>query len=905
MIAIIFLECIFAFSHMKITRLRVEYLENPIGLDSPTPRFFWQYELDDESKKEEMQIAYQIFVSTSLEDLQKNRGSCWDSGRIESDQSIQISYQGLDLQTHQKYYWKVITWDNSGNKHDSLKTYGVSFWQAGIMNRQDWHASWIGIEKESFITINVKNQVNGQIENILQSPPCPLLRKEFECEKPIAQALIYASALGEYELRLNGMRVGDRYLTPEWTDYAKRVFYQTFDVTAQIKEGTNAIGGVIGDGWYMGLLGPGDKIRQHHYGENRRLFCQLVLFYQDGSIEEINTDDSWKLYEDGPIRAADHFLGETIDFSKELKGWDLPNYSENGWKSVFIDKVCTVNLVAQKNEPVQFFKDITPIEIFQAKNKSYLVNMGQNMVGWVELHLNGKKGQKITIRHGEMLEKGNSLYTENLRIATQTDTYLLSEDKPYILHPHFTFHGFQYIEISGLSEPPTKDMIIGKAFSSNPPVTGTFECSNPMLNKLWQNILWTQRDNMHTIPTDCPQRNERMGWMGDAQVFAQTGIYNMDMAAFFNKFTVDMRDAQGEDGQFTDFSPHPFSSKIQFSFSPGWADCGIIVPWRLYVAYGDKKVLKEHYDAMQKFMDLIHDENPDYLWTTWGGNYGDWLHGDTLKKFGYPKKGGECPKDVYATLFYFQSAVMLAKIARILGKDDDAKTYFTLSENVRSAFKKAYLDSNGKIKGDTQSAYAMALGFGILTPENYTAAVSHLINALKKYKNRLSTGFISTIQMMLELSNHGYNDLAYQLIETDQFPSWGYSIKQGSTTIWERWDGYVKGRGFQSKGMNSFNHYSIGAVGEWMYSNLLGINFDESSPAMKHIIIRPRPGSTLTSANGSYHSIYGKISVEWIKKQAKTNLIINIPPNTTATVFLPSDPTKSIEIKSGKYAFEY
>ncbi len=883
---------------MQIANLRCEYLVNPLGLDVPRPRFCWNYVHSDPVVPGERQTAYRILVASDPRALERDQGDLWDSGKVESDRTTQIPYEGRPLTSFERCYWKIISWDNQGRQMDSSQEGEVGFWETGIMTPEDWQAAWIGPKEEAFQKIQVVDTTKPDKEiEILQSPPCPLIRSEFRLKPGVKSATLLATALGEYEVRLNGERVGDRYLTPEWTDYNERLLYQAYDVSSLLKDGQNAIGAMIGDGWYMGLLGPGDAVRQHFYGKVRRFFCQLHVEYTDGTRENICTSKEWKMYLDGPILNSDHFLGELYDARKEQEEWDSVGFDDAGWIPVFVDETVSVNLVGQKHQPIQVFQEIKPVEVTEPEPGTYIFNLGQNMVGWCAITLEGTRGQQIQLRHGEMLELNGTLHTENLRLAAQTDIYILDGTEPRTFHPHFTFHGFQYVEVTGLTEKPSLDFLMGHAYSSNPPVTGYFECSNPMLNQLWRNILWTQRDNMHSIPTDCPQRNERMGWMGDAQVFAQTAIYNMDMAAFFAKFTVDMRDGQGEDGYYPDFAPHPFQNHWPMCFGPGWADCGIIVPWRLYVAYGDTRVLEEHYASMQAYLALIQDENPNGLWTTWGSNYGDWLHGDTLKAEGYPKEGGEMPKEVYATTFYYLSATLMSKIAKILGKDDDARTYSDLAARIKEAFNAEFVDpTTGKIKGDTQSDYAIALGFDLLLSEIQDLALQNLMAALAKYEGRISTGFISTIQMIQELSARGQNEQAYKLVESERFPSWGYQIAQGATTIWERWDGYVKGRGFQDRGMNSFNHYSIGAVGEWLYSVVLGIQFDPSVPAMKHLIIQPRPGGTLIHAKGHYDSLHGRIEVEWRREADAFRLKVNIPPNTSATVHLPEGRVASTHL---------
>jgi alpha-L-rhamnosidase len=723
-------------------------------------------------------------------------------------------------------------------------------------------------------------------ETIIASDPSPLLRKEFAVPDGMIRAMLYVTALGEYEIYLNGACVGDQYLSPEWTDYSFRVQYQTYDVTPKLVKGNNAIGAMLGDGWCLGLLGPGDTIRQRFWADARRLLLKLVVETQDGQEIEVLSDGEWKVWEEGPIRSADHFMGETYDCTYELPGWNQIDFDDSAWTEVAVDDGIRASLVAQKNEPIKIYDTLIPIEVTSPSEGITIFDLGQNMVGWCEILLDGEAGTEITLRHGEMLEEDGTLYVANLRIARATDTYILDGKGERWFHPHFTFHGFRYVEVTGLQSEPNLGTLRGLAFCSSSPPAGQFECSNPMLNQLWSNILWTQRNNMASVPTDCPQRNERMGWMGDAQVFAQTAIYNLNIAAFFAKFVTDMRDAQGPDGQFTDFAPHPFPGPIKYAmmFAPGWADCGVIIPWRLYVAYGDTRVLSDHYEAMKRYVDLIREENPDFIWRVCQSNYGDWLNGNTIKAAGYPSFGGEVPRPVYSTYFFFLSATLLSKIAGILGKADECAEYAEVAQHVQEAFLQTYVEPDGTIQGYTQAGCAMALGFGILPEALQGPATEFMVEAIHGYDDRISTGFISTIHMMLELSRRGYNELAYQLAESKQFPSWGYTIEQGATTVWERWDGYVKGRGFQDPGMNSFDHYSIGAVGEWMYRVILGINFDESKPAMQHVILAPKPGGTLTWAKGHYYSIRGRISSSWERDETSTSYHFEIPPNTTATV---------------------
>ena len=657
---------------------------------------------------------------------------------------------------------------------------------------------------------------------------------------------------------------------------------------------------VLGDGWYLGMLGPtkwyGDYPRRGVYGNDRRLIAQLVIRYRNGSNQIVATDGTWKINTRGFILSADNFLGETIDARNMPQGWENVTFDDSSWGQAYVDAAVSKNLVAQKNEPVRIYKYLSPVKISPLGDK-YIVDFGQSLTGWTRLKIMGERGTLIKIRHGEMLDDDGSLYTKNLAAALQIDEYTLSGGNDQF-EPTFTYHGFRFIEISGLKHAPDKAMISACAISSDPEVTGSFACSKPKLIQLWHNILWTQRDNMTSIPTDCPQRDERMGWMGDAQVFCQNSMFNMDMAAFYTKWVQDIRDAQSERGAFPDIAPRPLAD-VPFTNAPAWADAGVIIPWRMYQNYGDKEVLSRHYEAMKRYLANITTQNPGFLWLKDVGNqYGDWLNANSVIADGYSRTRGEIPKEVFATAFYANSANLVSRIAAVLGNKKDALEYQQLFEKIRAKFNETYVDGEGKIKGDTQSAYALALNFDLLPKEKQELAFNHLLRCIKEYDYRISTGFITTVMMMKELTKRGRNDIAYQLLESERLPSWLYSIDQGATTIWERWDGYVKGRGFQDPGMNSFCHYSIGSVGEWMYRTILGINPDDDAPGYKHFIIHPQPGGTLTWAKGSYNSIHGLIGSDWKTEKGVFILNVIIPVNTSATVILPAAAKELITLNS-------
>lgn len=728
-------------------------------------------------------------------------------------------------------------------------------------------------------------EANAEKPNSIGIPPSPLLRKEFEIKKKLKSALLYVTALGLYEARINGQKVGSQVLAPEWTDYYHRVQYQVYDVTSFLNDGMNTIGAMLADGWYAGAVFSHPN--RGSYGFNRRLIAQLEINYSDGTNNIVPTDESWKIFDNGPIQQASIFDGELFDATLWQKGWDEPGFNDASWQKVIIDTTVSINLSAQMNEPIKVIKELQPVSVFKVKENTYIFDLGQNIAGWIRLSIPYNTDGKIIFRYGEMLNEDSTLYTANLRGAKQTDTYIAGKEEQIHYEPRFTYHGFRYVQISGLPQVPSLNSITAKVVASASPSAGSFETSNSAINKLWRNIVWTQRGNMHSVPTDCPQRDERAGWTGDAQVFSQTAIFNMDMAGFFTKWIRDIRDSQAEDGRFSDWAPSVGTWWNHYN-SPGWADAGIIVPWKMFLNYSDTTVLEKQYGSMKKFIDNIFQQNHDFIWRNVRGEmYGDWLNGDEISYYDYPRQGGKVPDEVYSTAFFAYSTGIASEIAKVLDKKQEEKYYGSLADSIKNAFRREFISDDGRITGNTQAGYALALEFDIV-PENLKRkAVGHMVDCLLQYDNRMSTGIQSTIRLMNQLSENGYSDIAYRLLESKRFPSWLYSIDQGATTIWERWDGYVKGRGLQNAGMNSFNHYAIGAVGEWMFRHILGINYSTENPGYRHVIIKPEPGGSLIWAKGTYHSINGAIAVSWTKDREKFELDIQIPVNTVATVILP------------------
>ncbi|MBI4893240.1 MAG: family 78 glycoside hydrolase catalytic domain [Acidobacteria bacterium] len=742
--------------------------------------------------------------------------------------------------------------------------------------------------------------------------PVSEFRRSFQVGAKIKRAVAYATARGVYQLRINGKAVDDRVLAPDFTDYARRIQYQTYDVTSLLAPGENVAAALVGAGWYSGRVG---LYRRHMYGTQPQLLVRLEIELANGQTLVVVSDPSWKRNPAPPIVSSDMLDGEWRDARREAPGWDRPGFSDAAWPAALADpKLGDAVISAQRNEPIRPLMELKPQAVTEPRPGVYIYDMGQNMVGWCRIAARGQAGSTMKIRFGEALSEDGSLYTINLRGARQTDQYTFAGSGQESFEPLFTYHGFRYVEVSGAAEKPT---LTGRVIHSAAPAAGQFKTSDAMLNRLMANILWSQRGNLYSVPTDCPQRDERLGWMGDAQTFSQTMIFNMDMAAFFTKWILDIRDDQAPTGQFPDYAPNPGirDTPPKQVGAPAWGDAGVIVPWRMWQNYADRRLLAEHYEAARRWVDFIEKNNPNGLWlTARAADYNDWVNGDFVILDGWPTSGAAIPKPIFATAFWAHSTDLLSRMAAVLEKKDDAERYAALHSRIKAAFNREWVKADGRIEGDTQASYALALHFNLLPPAQRAAAMKHLLAAIDRYKGHLSTGIHATSRLMLELTREGRPDTAYHLAMLKEFPSWGFMIENGATTIWERWDGYIKGRGFQNPGMNSLNHWAFGSVGEWMWRTIVGLNPDDAAPGWAHFEVRPVPGGGLTSAEGSYDSIRGPIRVAWDAAGGFVTVRVSVPPNARATVYVPTSdpasvteggkPVKAVsEVGSGEYTF--
>lgn len=848
--------------------LRCEYRVNPVGIDTTQPRLFWRETSGTRGAK---QTAYQILVASTPAMLQKNQGDLWDSGKVSSDQSIQIAYAGKIPADGQAAFWKVRVWDQAGKASGWSES---ATWMMGLLNAADWQAKWIGFSTPT------NSDMAGAKSISYPMQAAPFFRKNFTVDKPVKRAIAFASALGVYELHLNGQPVSTDVLSPGWTDFRKRVHYFSYDVTAQLHRGENALGAILGDGWYASFLAFTGK--RHFYGGDCRLLVQLQIEYQDGTRAIIGTDDSWKASA-GPIREADLLMGCVYDARDELTGWDKAGFDDHNWQSAQTDEAVKANLVAHPGEPMRRTEEIAAQQITQPKPGVYVFDLGQNMVGWARLKAKGVAGQKVTVRHAEMLNPDGTIYTTNLRVAKATDTYYLAGQSKRAYEPSFTFHGFRYVEVTGLDYQPKLGDVTGIVVHSDLPRAAWFECSEPLVNKLTLNSLWGQKGNFLDVPTDCPQRNERAGWTGDAQVFMKTACFNMDAPAFYTKWLDDLcADSQRADGGFADVAP----SVVSGFGNTGWSDAGPVCSWRMFEMYGDSRLLRKHYAALLRHMDYLANTSTNFVRGT--GAYGDWL-----------RLAGPQKSDAIGTAYYFYTTQVMVKIAQALGETGDADTFHRLAENIRAAFVKNYIKDDGQIVDDKnetgQTFYALAFGLGLVPDEMKARVAEQFVASLRKQDDHIATGFLGTPFILFALQKAGHPELAYQLVLTKTYPSWLQQVLWGSTTMWERWDGWTPDKGFQNPGMNSFNHYWLGCVSEWLITQAAGIDTD--GPDFNHIAINPeivKPEQGFSWVKAKYNSIHGPIASSWKLDGDQFHLDVTIPANCSATVCLPASSSAAI-----------
>ncbi|MCA2211861.1 family 78 glycoside hydrolase catalytic domain [Jidongwangia harbinensis] len=699
-------------------------------------------------------------------------------------------------------------------------------------------------------------------DRVVVPNPAPVLGKTFTVAKPVARARLFATALGLHETYLNGAKVSEERLAPGWTDYTKRLQYRGYDVTAALRQGDNTLSALVGNGWYSGSLGMAGSRR---YGTSPWYSAQLVVEYADGTRAEIRTDGSWSATT-SPVVADDLYHGEDQD-ARIAGGTGRPVTVRTGARP---------NLVAQVDPGVTVQQELRPVRLTQPKPGVWIADLGQNFAGWNRLRVNGPAGTTVTLRHGELLNADGTLYTANLRAAQQTDTFTLAGRGTETFEPHFTVHGYRYVELTGFPGTPTADSLTGLAAWTTGAETGTFTTSDPLVNQLQHNILWGARSNMLSIPTDCPQRDERLGWTGDIAAFGATATFNFDTHGLLAKFADDLVDGQRADGAFPDVAPDVFG----WAGKAGWGDAGVIVPYVLWQRYGDLSAADRHFDAMAKWV--------DYLRGTAGADlirdqdtYGDWLHVDD-----------PTPNDVTSTAFFGWSARLVSRMAAATGRTAQATAYGDLADRIGAAFTARFVRADGTVATNSQTGYVLALAFGLVPGNREQAVADRLAAKVASRNGHLSVGFMGVENLLPVLAEHGHLDTAYQILQQPDYPGWGYMNSRGATTIWERWDGIRTDGSLQDVGMNSFNHYGLGSVGDWLYRTVGGLG--PAAPGYQRLLIAPKPGGSLTSATTSLTTGYGPTRTEWRRAGPALTLTVVVPPNTTATVQVPASSAGAV-----------
>lgn len=1002
---------------VSTSHLQCDYLTQPLGIDDLHPRLSWQME---SARSGARQTAYQIAVASSPDLLRKNHPDIWDSGRVNSDISVDVSYGGSSLLPGKRYYWTVRVWDEHGA---AIKAAQTTWWEMGLLTPSDWKAKWISSDTtedredraaapkwiwtagedalkhpkpgrhqfrfdfdlqqhpvEATLLITAKDTISAAIngKQVLAAAPVPpwgalytwgtfrkldvisylqsgqnvlaaeanvvgpgqngsagliallrlrmpngkvvryvsdtswkststaqndwqaadyadgqwknaavaaqigddplgtpwgpkpasLLRRGFQISKGIRSARLYVTALGAYEMHINGARVGKQVLAPGWTDYKAKLFYQTYDVTPMLHKGQNVIGAMLGDGWY----GSGLVFFQQRYNFGPpplRMIAQMDIEYTDGTRELIASDSSWKT-SPSEIRSSDIYNGEDYDARDEQPGWDKPGFHPKAaWTEAAISNVPPARIVGQNFQPIEVEEQLPAKAVTNPSPGIYIFDLGQNMVGTERLRVSGRRGTQIKLRFGEMLQPNGQLYHENMRTAAEIDYYTLRGGGEEVFIPHFTYHGYRYVEVTGYPGKPAADAVSGIVFHTAAPFTIKFESASPMVNKLWSNILWGQRGNFMSVPTDCPQRDERLGWMGDAQVFWRTASYNMDLAAFSEKFASDMRIAQSPTGNYSDVTPRVGTAVGDGS--PGWADAGVIIPYTAWRQFGDTRILEQSWNSMERYLDALLKENPDYI--NHRTAYGDWL-----------AIGSTTPQDLIATAYWAYDAQLMSRMAQALDRKDDARRYDKLFNKIKSAFQQRFVKANGSVGSDSQTSYVLALHMQLLPEEQRQATADRLVADLKAHQWHLTTGFLGTPYIMNILSSTGHSDVAYKLLLTETYPSWGYMVRHGATTMWERWNGDQM---LNDPGMNSFNHYAYGSVAEWLYRNVAGIDLGPDDQAFHQFRLHPQFDRTLGHGSATYESTYGTIASSWKYINGTVEWTATVPANTTATLTIP------------------
>jgi alpha-L-rhamnosidase len=807
-----------------------------------------------------MQKAYQILVASSEEKLKAGEGDLWDSGKVASDQSAQIPYQGQTLSSRQHCYWKVRVWDKNG---EASGYSDPATWEMGLLSPSDWKATWIGFTP-------------GWAGRALY------FRNSFSIKKAVEEARAYIAGIGYYELHIDGVRVGDHVLDPGWTDYSKRVLYSTYDVGGLIRQGDNVLGVIVGNGWY-GMP---------------KLLLQVEVTYADGTREQFYTHGgdvdggTWGVTS-GPILSDSIYDGEVYDARLEKPGWDLPGVSlpkaavrTEDWDGAHQVEPPGGRLVSQMINPIKIMDTLHPKKISEPKPGVFVYDVGQNLAGWAELRVKGEPGTRVTLRFAESLYPDGTVNQENLMKAAATDVYVLKGGEEEKWEPRFTYHGFRYLQLEGFPGRPELQNILVKVVRSSVDVNGVFESSNELVNRIRKMVWWTEASNLYSVPTDCPQRSERQGWLNDLTVRTEGSFYHFNMARFFTKFLNDIADTQAEDGSITDTAPFKYGFRPADPVDASY----LLLAWFLYQHYRDTQAMSDHLNGFEAWTDYLAGKTKDGIVTY--GYWGDWSPPSAYSlegSMGSSAVSKTTPLQLMSTGYLYYCARLVSQMAEILGREGDKSKYDALAQTTAAAFNRRYWnDAVGAYGNNDESANSFALFLGLVPEKQIPRVVESLVKDVKAANGHLTTGNLCTKYVLEALVTHGHADVAYEIVTQKTYPSWGFMLENGATTLWERWEELTGG------GMNSHNHPMMGSVGAWLYKYLGGINTDAQAPGFKRIIIHPYPVGDLTWVRSEYTSMYGVIRSAWRKEGKTFRLNVTVPVNTTATVYVPASNVSQV-----------